>query len=97
MTDVQVFYDQLHEVAMDLADASFVLQTDASNLAEDDSGVAAPIGRYELKSALSRQIDALREATLAHQESSAALRTTMTNITDRYSDLDVELTGEEQP
>lgn len=97
MTDVQVFYDQLHEVATDLADASLHLQTDAANLAVDESGVAAPIGRYELKSALSRQIDALREATLAHQESSAALRTTMTNITDRYSDLDLELTGEEQP
>ncbi|MFK0403795.1 hypothetical protein ACIQTT_15815 [Microbacterium sp. NPDC090225] len=97
MTDVQVFYDQLHEVATDLADAAFDLQTDASNLAVDDSGVAAPIGRYELRSALSRQIDVLRDATLAHQEASAALRTTMTNITDRYSDLDVELTGQEQP
>lgn len=96
VTDVQVFYDDLQEAASDLADAAFGLQEDASALVGDDSGIAAPVGRYELKTAFDRQIDLLREVTLTHQGSSAALRTTMSNITDRYSDLDVELTGEEQ-
>lgn len=97
MTDVQVFYEQLRDAANDFADAAFALETDAANLAAEDSGVAAPVGRYELKSALARRIEALRAAALAHQEASAALRTTMTDITDRYSELDVELTGEQQP
>ncbi|MGW9156730.1 hypothetical protein [Microbacterium sp. NPDC055665] len=96
MSEVQVFYDELRAAAFDLADAVFVLQADASNLA-GDTGVDAPLGRYSLKSALDRQVDALREATLAHQDASEALRTTLTNITDRHSDLDVELTGQEQP
>ncbi|MCK2036167.1 hypothetical protein KZC51_08455 [Microbacterium sp. SSW1-49] len=55
----------------------------------------APIGRYVLKAAVDRQVEALREAILAPQEASAALKATLPNITDRYSDLDVELTGEE--
>ena len=97
MSEVQVFYDELRSSAYDLADAAFVLQTDASNLVGGDAGVDAPLGRYTLKAAVGRQVEALREATRAHQEASAALRTTLTNITDRYSDLDVELTGKEQP
>lgn len=97
MSEVQVFYDELQSSASDLADAAFVLQTDASNLVGGDAGVDAPIGRYTLKTAVDRQVDVLREATLAHREASAALRTTLSNITDRYSGLDVELTGEEQP
>ncbi|PQZ57437.1 hypothetical protein CQ040_05225 [Microbacterium sp. MYb54] len=39
MSEVQVFYDELQSSASDLADAAFVLQTDASNLVGGDAGV----------------------------------------------------------
>lgn len=96
LTEVQVFYEELRAFAYEYTDAAFVLQTDASNLAATDTGVDAPIGRYGLKTGVDRLVDVLRDATLAHQEASASLRTALTNITDRYSDLDVELTGEDQ-
>lgn len=94
MTTVELFYDDLHEAAVDFTGAASPLQFDAACLRSDDPGVDVPIGRHPLRVELNRRMDQLQDASFAHWEASLALAESLSSIRSKYSALDEELSGE---
>lgn len=94
MSAVEVFYDDLDESGADFSETATQLEFDVSRVTGDDPGVRAPVGRHQLKAALNRRIDQLRDAIFVHGGAGAAVAKNVFAIASNYSELDEELSGE---
>ncbi|GAB3618690.1 hypothetical protein GCM10027416_32470 [Okibacterium endophyticum] len=97
MSDVQVFYAALNGASSALQTATTNLLTEAANVIGEDTGIENPGQRVSLRLEMHRRMTALHDAAYNRIETASALSSTITAIADRYSDLDLELTGQEQP
>lgn len=95
--EVQVFHDDLVDEVVEL-DASFSMLTAiATSLRGDDVGVENPAHRPSLRLEMRRRFDALHDLVDACINDVIAIRVRLRAISDRFSDLDLELTGTERP
>lgn len=95
MSDVTLFYEDLQESASDFRGLFSLLQFDAADLVGDDPGVAAPIGRYHLKTGMDRGIDDLHDAARDGWSQASDLAESVSAISSAFSELDEELSGTE--
>ncbi|MGA7147730.1 MAG: hypothetical protein WBX17_04470 [Microbacterium sp.] len=96
MDDVQVFYSELQSASSSLQTATTELLMENANLFGEDTGVENPAGRASLRLEFHRRLTALHDLGLQLVEDASSVSASLTAIADRYSDLDVELTGQEQ-
>ncbi|MBO9627394.1 MAG: hypothetical protein J7484_13600 [Microbacterium sp.] len=97
MSDVALFYDDLQESAADFMTAESALVVDTADLSGDDPGVAAPIGRYQLKTGMDRGMDELHTASADGGATASDLAAAVSNISSAFSSLDDELSGTGTP
>ncbi len=93
MSDVTLFYEDLQESASDFRGLFSLLRFDAADLVGDDPGVAAPIGRYQLKTGMVRGVDELHDAATDGWSHASALAESVSSISSAFSELDAELSG----
>lgn len=96
MGDVEVFYGELNAAADSLTTMTTNLLTEAANVTGEDTGIENPAQRTGLRLEMHRRLTALHDAAYNRIEAASALASVVTGIANRYSDLDVELTGREQ-
>lgn len=95
--EVAVFYEQLHAASASLQSAGNDLLMQNAALVAEDTGIENPAYRTSLRLEMHRRLTALHDAALVRSDDAAGLASRVTSIADRYTDLDVELTGQEQP
>lgn len=97
MSDVQLFYAELTSGASILQTAAAELLAENANISGDDVGIENPSQRAGLRLEFHRRLSALKTASGSRAEEGYAVASALTAISNRYSELDVELTGSEQP
>ena len=97
MSDVEVFYADLNSAASTVHNAKINLQSDSPSLSSSDTGVENPAGRASLEAELGRRIAGLRELIQDRVLVAEDLAALLWGIAAKYEDLDVELTGKDQP
>ena len=95
MSDVEIFRAELTGASGAVAAAVTELLTDAADLDADDVGIRDPAGRALLRVEMARRLRALAAAVAIHVESGGDVAASAQRVGDRYTDLDVELTGRE--
>ncbi|WP_226534227.1 hypothetical protein [Microbacterium paraoxydans] len=93
MSDVEIFYAALNDAASGLTSATTELLTQAANLQGEDTGVENPAQRAGLRLEMHRRLSALHDAAYDRIETAGALSAAISAIANKYSQLDVELTG----
>ena len=97
MGDVEVFYGELTAATSSLDSATSNLVTTAADLHGDDTGVDDPAHRTALRLEMHRRLAALHDRAYDKIEAGSDVSSTIQQIANSYSDLDVELTGQDQP
>lgn len=95
MSDVEIFRAELTGASSMVSTAVHELLTDSADLDAEDLGIQNPALRTLLRLEMNRRLRALRSAVSAHVEAGGELAASAQRVADRYTDLDVELTGEE--
>ena len=95
MSDVEIFRAELTSASSAVSTAVTDMLTDAADLDADDVGIRDPAGRALLRVEMTRRLRALAAAVPIHVESGGEVAASAQRVADRYSDLDVELTGRE--
>ncbi|KAA9084974.1 hypothetical protein [Microbacterium radiodurans] len=97
MSDVEIYYHALTSAAdaiqMRVSDAIM----DNADIQGDDTGVENPAHRVALRLEMNRRLSGLHRAVLDRTTAASEVAASLSAIATRYSDLDVELTGTEQP
>lgn len=93
MGDVEIFYAELSSASGTVSTAVGDLILGAGDLTGDDTGIDNPASRPLLRLEMHRHLSALCSAVRARTEAASALAASTQRIADRYTDLDVELTG----
>ncbi|MGM1017083.1 MAG: hypothetical protein ACQEW8_06045 [Actinomycetota bacterium] len=95
MSDVQIFYASLNSAASAVDTATTDLLTVNAEVTGEDTGVENPEYRVALRLEMHRRLNALHDAAMNRIESGSGLGAALHAIVTRYSDLDVELNGQE--
>lgn len=95
MSDVEIFKAELVAASTSVRTATGELLTQAANLQGEDTGIGNPASRPALRLEVRRRLAALRIAAQARVEAGSSLAASAQRIADRYTDLDIELTGRE--
>ena len=95
MSDVEIFRAELTSASSSVTTAVSELLTDSADLDADDVGIRNPADRALLRIEMNRRLRALRAAVSAHVEAGGEVAASVQRVADRYTDLDVELTGRE--
>jgi len=95
--EVQVFYNDLIVETGLMNDSSTALLARSGSLQGSDVGVENPAHRPSLRLEMHRRFTDLRSVVEACTTDASAIAERMRAISERYSELDVELTGKEQP
>lgn len=97
MTDVSIYYEQLHSAADMLTTAASDLLVARSDLTGDDVGIENPAFRTDLRLEMHRRFVALYSTATNRATTADDIAASTRAIATNYSDLDVELTGKNQP
>jgi hypothetical protein len=97
MSDVEIYYHALTSAADAIQTRVSSAVMDNAEIQGDDTGVENPAHRVALRLELNRRLTALQQAVLDRTGAASEVGALLTAIATRYSDLDVELTGQEQP
>lgn len=92
-----MFYADLNAAASAVHNAKINLQSNSLSLSGRDTGVENPAGRASLEEELGRRIAGLREFIQDRELAAEDLTSLLWGIAAKYEDLDVELTGKDQP
>ncbi|MBO0981435.1 hypothetical protein [Microbacterium sp. SD291] len=95
MSDVEIFRAELSSASSMVGTAVHALLTESADLDAEDLGIQNPAHRALLRLEVARRLRALRSAVSAHVEAGGELAASAQRVADRYTDLDVELTGVE--
>jgi predicted phage gp36 major capsid-like protein len=95
--EVQVFYNHLITETSLMNDSVTALMARSGTLQGDDVGIENPAHRTALRLEMRRRFTALRATVEACTSDASDITERLRAISERYSDLDVELTGKEQP
>lgn len=93
MSDVEIFYAELQTTSGTVDTAVTGVLLDSADLNADDTGIGNPASRPALRLALRRHLADLSEAVRSRVEGGSQVSASARRIADRYTDLDVELTG----
>ena len=94
--EVQVFYDHLIVETGSMNDSVTALLAHGGYLQGGDVGVENPAHRTALRLEMHRRITALRSTVEACTSDASDIAERLRAITERYSELDVELTGSDR-
>lgn len=97
MDDVQVFYNELYAASSTLQTAATALVMENASVTGEDTGIENPAYRAALRLEMHRRVSALHERVTLRVDEGSEAGALLTRIADRYTDLDLELTGQEQP
>ncbi|MBO9626821.1 MAG: hypothetical protein J7484_10650 [Microbacterium sp.] len=95
--EVQVFYTELITETSAVNDSTTALLGTVGYLQGDDVGVENPAHRPSLRLEMHRRFVALHGAVEGLISDATDIAVRLQAISDRHSELDVELTGREQP
>lgn len=95
VSDVEIFYSELHAAASTLDTATMNLTTETADVQGEDTGIENPAQRASLRLEMHTRLTALRDRTQNKIEAGSAVSSAVGQIATRYADLDVELTGRE--
>ncbi|MFF5625680.1 hypothetical protein [Microbacterium sp. LWH10-1.2] len=95
--EVQVFYTELITETSSVNSSTTALLATVGYLQGDDVGVENPAHRTSLRLEMHRRFIALRSAVEGIITDASDIAVRLQAISDRHSELDVELTGKEQP
>lgn len=95
--EVQVFYSDLINETAALNDSVTTLMSVEGFLQGDDVGIENPAHRPSLRLEMRRRFDALQDTVGTCISDASDISTRLQAISGTFSDLDVELTGAEQP
>lgn len=93
MSDVEIFYAELQHASSTVDTAITGLLFESADLDSEDTGIGNPASRPALRLALHRHLTGLSEAVRARVAGGSQVSASARRIADRYSELDVELTG----
>lgn len=93
MGDVEIFYAELQHASSTVDTAITGVLFESADLGAEDTGIGNPASRPALRLALHRRLIGLGEAVRARVDDGSQVSASAHRIADRYSDLDVELTG----
>lgn len=93
--EVQVFYAELNAASSALSSATTELLTEAANIVGDDTGVENPAQRAGLRLEFHRRMTALHDAAYNRIEAADDVAVSISDIANKYTELDAELTGGE--
>lgn len=96
MDDVAIFSQELYAASASLHTATSELLTENANVVGEDTGIENPGYRASLRLEMHRRLSGLHDRVLLRSDEAARLASSVSSIADRYSDLDIELTGQEQ-
>lgn len=94
MSDVAIFYAELQTASSTIDTAITAVLFESGDLGAEDTGIGNPAARPALRLALHRHLSGLGEAVRARVASASQVSTSAHRIADRYTELDIELTGE---
>lgn len=97
MEDVQIFYGELTSASSSLDSATSDLIYEAASVSGEDTGVENPAHRTALRLEMHTRLTALHDRAYERYDAGSAVSSAIRQISNRYSELDVELTGQEQP
>ncbi|MDF2580258.1 MAG: hypothetical protein K0S49_1837 [Microbacterium sp.] len=97
MSDVEIYYHALTSAADAIQTRVSSAVVDNADIQGDDTGVENPAHRVALRLEMNRRLSSLNRAVLDRTTAASEVAALLTAIATRYSDLDVELTGQEQP
>lgn len=97
MADVEIYYHALTSAADAIQSRVSEVILDNADIQGDETGVENPAQRPSLRLEVHRRVTALYGAVLERSTAASEVGASITAIATRYSDLDVELTGQEQP
>ncbi len=95
--EVQVFYNHLITETGSMNDSVTALLARGGYLQGSDVGVENPAHRPSLRLEMRRRFSDLRGTVEACTGDASEIAERLRKISERYSELDVELTGSEQP
>ena len=93
MGDIEIFYAELSAASSSLDTATSDLTIESGNLRGEDTGVENPAGRTSLRLELHTRLVALRDSAAGKVEAGSDVSGAIHQISDKYSQLDAELTG----
>lgn len=96
MDEVAIFYQELYAASASLQTANNELVAQNASLVGEDTGIENPHYRVSLRLEMHRRLSTLHDRVLLRSDEAARLASSVSSIADRYSDLDIELTGQEQ-
>jgi len=96
MDDVQIFYNELYSASSTLQTAATNLMMENASVSGEDTGIENPAYRTSLRLEMHRRLTALHDSVIVRVEEGSRAGASLTQIANRYTDLDVELTGQEQ-
>lgn len=96
MDDVEVFYAELRSASATLQTSVTDLLTENADVFGEDTGIENPAMRAGLRLEMHRRLTQLHDRVSARVENGSDVARGLTVIADRYTDLDIELTGREQ-
>lgn len=94
MSDVAIFYAELQTASSTIDTAITAVLLESGDLGAEDTGIGNPASRPALRLALHRHLSGLGDAVRARVESGSQVSASAHRIADRYTELDIELTGE---
>ncbi|MEV7633122.1 hypothetical protein AB0N64_12005 [Microbacterium sp. NPDC089318] len=94
MSDVEIFYAELQTASSTVDTAIAGVLLESADLGAEDSGIGNPASRTALRLALHRHLSGLGDAVRARVDSGSQVSASARRIADRYTDLDIELTGQ---
>ncbi len=97
MDDVQIFYSELESASSAIETAVQNLVTENGNVSGEDTGIENPAYRTALRLEMNRRLNALHDRVMLRTETASGIGALLTQIAGRYTDLELELTGQEQP
>lgn len=93
MSDVEIFYAELNNASGVLTTATYEVLMEAANVVGEETGVENPAQRAGLRLELHRRLSALHDTAYDRIATAGALSAAISAIANKYSQLDVELTG----
>ncbi|MDD7962058.1 hypothetical protein [Microbacterium thalli] len=97
MSDVEIYYHALTSAADAIQTRVSSAVMDNADIQGDDTGVENPAHRVALRLEINRRLTGLHQAVLDRTGAASGIGASLSEIAARYSDLDVELTGRNQP
>ncbi len=94
--EVQIFYVDLISRVSSIRNVTTSLVATSGLLYGDDVGIDNPMDRPSLRLEVRRRLTALSQTVGVRTAESSDLAATLQSIADRFSDLDVELSGRDQ-